>query len=339
MVVTPDDPTFVVSGINVERTAADALQARNAAIAEGQRRALRMVIQRLAPQADAQALSQVDDRRLQSLVRGVETGGERTGADRYAATLTVSFIPDRVRAFLTESGVVLGDAAGLTVVIVPLWRTPQGVSPFDERTPWREAWERAATQSSVPGLRLIVMRGDDTDRRLVQPEQIFVYDVAALSRLAERYRANVVAVALLTGDPSAGPLTAEGQRYDRTTGARDPMARADGLSMGSLEEAARRQLKALEDEWKAISVVKRDTQDTLDAQVPIRDLGDWVRVRQKLQGLPAIKKLTVRALEVERANVQIEFFGSADDLQRALAAVGLQLQRDGNRWVLVSTTR
>jgi hypothetical protein len=334
--VTPEDPTYVVGGVVVEKTGPDPVQARNAAVADGQRRALRQLVQRIAPQADSARLPPIDDQRLQQLVRGVEFGSERVSPDRYGATLTVAFVPDRVRAWLGEAGITIGETATMTMVVVPLWRTPQGgVSPLEERHAWREAWERTAPQSAAPGLRFVVARGDENDRRLVTPEQIFVGDVGALAKIAERYRANVAVVAVLVGDPNAGTLTAEGMRYDRTTGARNPMLKIDGLGPGGLEDAARRQMAALEEEWKAVSSVKKDTQDALDAMVPIRDLQDWVRVRQRLQGLPGVKRLIVRALETDRASIRIEHYGTADDLQRALAAVGFSLQRDGSRWTLV----
>ena len=65
--------------------------------------------------------------------------------------MTVAFIPDRVRAYLTESGVTLGDSAGLTVVIVPLWRTPQGVSPFEEGALLgHRAWTEDFEQDTLP---------------------------------------------------------------------------------------------------------------------------------------------------------------------------------------------
>jgi hypothetical protein len=336
VVVTPEDPAYVVANVAVERVGADPVQARAAAIAEGQRRALRQLVQRLAPQADPTRLPQLDDQRLQQLVRGVEFANERSGADRYSATLTVAFAPDRVRAYLGEAGITVGEAKGLTILVIPVWRNAQGVAPLEERNAWREAWERNAVQSDASsGLRAIVFRADDTDRRLATSEQVFVADVVVLARLAERYRTAVVVVAMLQGD-AAGGMTVEGLRYDSSTGARSPLLKLEAVAPGGLEDAARKQLASLEDEWKAINAVRRDTQNTLDAVVPIRDLAQWVRLRQRLQGLPAVKRLVIRSLETERAEIRIEHYGTTEELQRALAVIGADLQREGTGWVLVA---
>ena len=64
--------------------------------------------------------------------------------------------------------------------------------------------------------------------------------------------------------------------------------------------------------------MRRDSQDTLDVVVPIRALGDWVQVRQRLGAIPAVKSMTVKSLESDRAELRLEFFGSPEELQRTL---------------------
>ena len=49
---------------------------------------------------------------------------------------------------------------------------------------------------------------------------------------------------------------------------------------------------------------------------------------------PAVKSVTVRALEAERAELHLEYFGSPDQLQRTLAQAGLQLDKDADQWRL-----
>jgi len=79
-------------------------------------------------------------------------------------------------------------------------------------------------------------------------------------------------------------------------------------------------------------VVRRDSQAGLDVVVPIRQLSDWVQIRQRLGSIPAVKSVTVRSLEADRADLHLEYFGSSDQLQRILAQAGLQLDKDGDQW-------
>lgn len=68
--------------------------------------------------------------------------------------------------------------------------------------------------------------------------------------------------------------------------------------------------------------------------VPIRALGDWVQVRQRLGSIPAIKTVSVRTLEADRAELHLDYFGSAEQLQKVLAQAGLQLEKDADKWRL-----
>ncbi len=80
--------------------------------------------------------------------------------------------------------------------------------------------------------------------------------------------------------------------------------------------------------------MRRDSQDSIDVYVPIRALGDWVQVRQRLGAVPAVKGVVVRQLESDRAELRLEYFGTTEELQRTLASAGLVLDKDADKWRL-----
>ena len=73
---------------------------------------------------------------------------------------------------------------------------------------------------------------------------------------------------------------------------------------------------------------------SINVVVPIRTLGDWVQVRQRLGAIPAIKGVAVRSLEAEQADIQLDYYGTTEQLQRTLAQAGLALNRDADQWRL-----
>jgi hypothetical protein len=206
------------------------------------------------------------------------------------------------------------------------------VEPLDDRNPWREAWQALNTAgSAVP---VTVVRGDQLDQSAVSAEQAYVGDVSALSRLNERYRAPTIIVAVVEGDKDSGPLTVGGLRYDTQTGARSEIPKVPVQDAGQLADAAKQMHAKLDEQWRGVAVVRRDAQDTLDVIVPIRALSDWVQVRQRLGGVPAIKSVAVRTLEADRADIRLEYFGTPEELQRTLAQAGLTLDKDADKWRL-----
>jgi hypothetical protein len=324
--------SYTVTGVDVDVNAADAVQARQQGLAEARRKAARMLVERLVAPDDRARVAMPDDARLEGMVRGIEFVRERSAANRYIATLNVVFSPDPVRAWLGEAGVKVAETVSRQALVIPLWKGKSGVEPLGDRNPWREAWQALDTAgSAVP---VTVLRGDQLDQNAVSAEEVYVGDVSALSRLNERYRAPTIIVAVVDGDKEAGPLTVGGLRYDTQTGARSEIPKVSVPDAGQLADAAKKMHARLDEQWRGMAVVRRDSQDALDVFVPIRALGDWVQVRQRLGSVPAVKGVVVKNLEADRAELRLEYFGTPEELQRTLALAGLTLDKEADKWRL-----
>lgn len=324
--------SYTVTGVDVDVNAADAVQARQQGLAEARRKAAKMLVERLVAPDDRARVAALDDARLEGMVRGIEFVRERSAPNRYIATLNVVFSPDPVKAWLGEAGVKIAETVSRPALVIPLWKGKAGVEPLGERNAWREAWQALDTAgSAVP---VTVLRGDQLDQNAVSAEEVYVGDVSALSRLNERYRAPTIIVAVVEGDKEAGPLTVGGLRYDTQTGARSEIPKVPVPDAGQLADAAKKMHARLDEQWRGMAVVRRDSQDSLDVFVPIRALGDWVQVRQRLGAVPAVKGVVVRTLEADRAELRLEYFGTPEELQRTLALAGLTLDKEADKWRL-----
>jgi hypothetical protein len=322
---------YTVGDVDVDVTAADAIQARQQGILEARRKAARMLVERLVAPEDRARIVMPDDARLESMVRGVEFVRERSAPGRYIATLNVVFAPDAVKGWLGGAGARVGETVQRSALVIPLWKDRSGVEPLNDRNAWRDAWQALDTAgSAVP---VTVVRGDQSDQGAISPEEAYVGDLSALSRLNERYRAPTIIVAVAEGEKD-GPLTVGGLRYDTQTGARSELPGASVQSAAQLGDAVKQMHARLDEQWRGVAVVRRDSQDALDVFVPIRTLGDWVQVRQRLGSVPAVKGVVVRTLEADRAELRLEYFGTTDDLQRTLAQAGLALDKEADKWRL-----
>ena len=329
---SPGGTGYDVTGVDVDVTGADAVQARQQGIREARRRALRLLTDRMVSAEDRARLPQVDDTQLENMVRGVEFVRERTAPGRYIATLNVVFVPDAVKSYLTGAGARVVETVSRPALVIPLWKGSAGVEPLDDRNAWREAWRQLdSAGSAVP---VTLLRGDPTDQNAISAEEAYVGDLSALSRLNERYRAPTIIVATVEGDKDTGALTVGGLRYDTQTGARSEIPRVPVASAADLPAAVKAIHTKADQDWRGIGTVRRDSQDSLEVVVPIRALGDWVQVRQRLGAIPAVKSVTVKTLESDRAELRLDYFGSPEELQRTFAQVGLTLSQDAGRWQL-----
>ena len=324
--------SYTIGGVDVDVTAADAIKARDQGIREAQRRAVRMLVERMVGAEDRGRVPPLDDATLANMVRGVEFARERTLTNRYIATLSVVFGADPVKAWLSGANISVTETVARPALVIALWKGKNGIEPMDDRNPWRDAWRTLDTSgSSVP---VTLVRGDQNDQAALAVEQAYVGDVSALARLNERYRAPTIIIATVEGDKAGGTLTVSGLRYDTQTGARSAIAAMPLADSSQLADAAKKIHARLDEEWRGQAVVRRDSQDALDVFVPIRALSDWVQVRQRLGAIPAVKNVSVRALESDRADLRLEYFGTTDQLQKTLAQAGLVLDKTADQWRL-----
>src|SRR4051794_34074072 len=323
--------TYTIGGVDVDVTAADAVQARQQAIREARQKAVRLLVERMVPAEDRAKVPPVNDQRLDSMVRGVEFASERTAGNRYIGKLGVVFAAEPVKQWLGEAGISIAETVARAALVVPLWKDKDGLQRLDDRSAWRDAWTGLDTLgTSVP---VAMARGDQLDRDAMTVEQAYVGDVTALARLNERYRAPTVIVAIAEGDKD-GPIKVGGVRYDMQTGARSQLMSLTVPDASQLADAVKKIHAKLDEDWRGLATVRRDQQAGLDVYVPIRALSDWVQVRQRLGGIPAIKSVSVRTLEADRAELRLDYYGNEEQLQKLLAQAGLQLDKDADKWRL-----
>ena len=82
---------YVVSGVPVDVTAADAATARDQAIVEGQRKAFSMLMEQLVGADKAATIQTPSDSQLSGMVQDFEVESERLSSVRYIGVMTYRF--------------------------------------------------------------------------------------------------------------------------------------------------------------------------------------------------------------------------------------------------------
>lgn len=318
-----------VADVPAEATAASAAEARDIALASGQRDALTQLLQRLTAPADQARLPQVTDDMVVSTVQVFEVQSERRSATRYIAKLKVTFRREPVLALLAKADVAFTRPSERPIVLLPLWRGATGVLLWEESNPWHAAW--AARDSGSDLVPILIPAGDLQDLRTIQTAQAQAGDPPALTAIAQRYDADTVIVAEAapaSGAPAldvilrrAGPsgLSTTTERVDLDPTITDPALQ--------LAAAANEIARRLESGTKDASIVPSGAPGSVVAQVRFGGLPDWLAVRQRLRAVSAITRLDVLALSTADAKVILHYQGDPLALSGALAAQGLELAR------------
>lgn len=337
--VAAGDPAFSIVGVAVDVTAGDAATARIEALAQGQRLSFRRLLERLVSISDYARLPTPPDPVITELVQGFEVADERVGPDRYIASLTFHFKPEDVGRLLRDHDIPYVASASEPIIVLPLFRTSDGIMLWEDGNPWRAAWASLAPSNSL--VPVIVPFGELADMEIISAEQAAAGDRQRLDRLIERYGAGeaiVVDAAEAGVSADGGPSVAVTVQRFQGPGVRLGGGAYGGMMSDSLDTvlalAARTTRGQLEDEWKEANLLRFDRESSLAIDIPLTGISDWLDIRERLGRIPLIRKLEITAMSSRFARAVLHFIGEDQQLVGALSRNDLRLVREADFWLL-----
>ena len=90
----------------------------------------------------------------------------------------------------------------------------------------------------------------------------------------------------------------------------------------------------LERDWKRANLVAYDGARALPVLVPLENLGAWVAIRRRLDGLAVIAAVDIDSLSRRAARLTLRHYGTEAQLRLALEQADLALEAEEGGWVL-----
>lgn len=334
---------YTVSDIPVDATAENAVAARSQAHKDGQSDGLARLLRRLVPVEDHGRLPNAGSLSAEEFVQNFEIEGEQLSNTRYLADMTVAFDPKRVQDLLEAERLPFSEEASPPVLVLPLFKGPDGLVLWPEGNPWWAAW--AEKLEAERPLRLVMPLGDLEDVGAVTIEQAANGDQLAVQRLASRYGAKdgIVASVELLSDPSAGEpvsirLDAKRAGQRNLSGRPFTLDGAPGEPLERvLENAVVRLQDSLDEQWKSQHILRLDTGGLIFVDIPIDSLDDWVNINRDLENLPVVNQVEIAAFAQTKVKAHIYYVGDELGFEQALGSLGLTLSREEEEWLLLPT--
>jgi hypothetical protein len=351
------DKVFTIGNYPLEARAADAVTAKDRAIADGQQAAFRSLLKRLVPVTAYRRLDALRDTRAADLIDGFAVRSERNSSTEYIASYDFSFQPDGVRRLLDQAGIPYVDRQAEPLALVPIYRAPGtgagAQEPFSEARgsdAWMYAWKALDLANTITPVTLKPAKSD------VRPDVVNAVaggDVSATRAFASDHQAGTIVLALLEPDP--------GNRHVRVTLAGQDSAgpfklvrnyRLQGTDLTyTAELAAVISLAVIEGRWKFANAsggsgysasapsgggmaAFAGQGDALRIAVEFSGMGEWQVISRQLAQTPNVADLEVEGLSARGARVALKYPGGPERLANALTEHGLTLRSAGGGWVL-----
>ncbi len=333
-----NDDVYTVGNYPVDARAANAVAAKEKALADGQQAAFRSLLKRVVPVTDYDRLKRLSSLRSSDFFEGVSVRSERNSSTRYIASLDFSFRADSVRAVLQQEGIPFVEEQAREVIVVPVARNSQGaVENGTAARAWIGIWKSLDLEHTLTPMdmqRLKPQIHADTLKTLMEGrggERILAgeygkpYVVLAIAEPdAATKRLNVT----LAGIDAVGPINLKRSYkiFDGDTGYAMELAAVVGQGV-------------LEGRWKAFKtgagIAGYGEQIAIEARYA--SLAEWRGMRKQLLELHGVNDLRIEAESAQGAGLKLRFPGGGPALAAALRSRGLLLQAAGAGWILHSS--
>jgi hypothetical protein len=329
---------FAVQGVDVDITAKDAAAAKDQALMDVQVKAFFQLVAKLGSPELADKLKDMKPEEIAPFLKSLSVEKESSAPGRYIGTFTVRFLSDKMQKFLGGYGVSVPTQQASPVIILPVWKAPEGPQLWEDN-PWRQAWlDLHAEQAMVP---LIVPLGDLEDSGAISAQDALNNDVVKVEAIRRRYDAPGILIA--TAEPVDGGgvhVTISGEtrlgkvQFDKVyTG-------EDGSQAGAIAAALTRFTGAMTTKYRQDvakanqTAVAANKPHAITVAIPFASPTEWNGIRSRILATPKVLGVDVSSLSGDGATIRLIVTAAEDELQANLRSAGLAMTQIGGTWVI-----
>lgn len=334
-------PVYTVAKVSVIADADDAVAAKEKALAEAQQSALRRLMKRVTGWGAHSRLPILPDDMVERMVEGFAVRQESNSNTRYMATLDFTFEPNSVRDILNRFGLPYTDQQAGQGLLIPVMIEGGAPRPGSGNA-WFEAFSDIDTEHALTPLKLVppaanlsasMVNDLSANSRSVFETLVYQYRSENLILAVANVDAQATQLQLrLVGRDAVGAfsLSRNLRIYDRDVG-------------GAAKIGAEIAVKVVEGRWRATRLASQGVVDSAPADLEtvaltaqFSGLKAWQAMRARLEKVPGVQGLDVKALNARGASLTIDFPGGAERLTQAAQSQGLALQQQGGTLVLIA---
>lgn len=317
---------YQVRNIQVNVSEKNAAVAREKGLYQAQETAFSTLSKRLLPDDDF--IPEIDHSTIESMIDSFQISDEKISSTQYQATVHIDFIPQIVENYFRSLGRDQILSPSPPVLVVPFWqKAEQATNLWDKNNEWSNTWSQQVSHNQL--IPIVLPLGDLQDRSEIPDLSVLSQSSSYFQPIMQRYGVKKIVIAVLSTTTLSDH---EGSQVFLMTYEEADTNQSQTLSITDLsahqtvfQKGVDRSVQFLETEWKRKASQQSDQSSVIRVYSEFQELGDWVKLQQKLKNLSTVKALDLEKLSQGRADFQLTIKGSVNALKLDLQSYGFQL--------------
>lgn len=313
------DP-FTVSGVHVDATAENSIEAQTLAGLQGQVAAANILVERmsLASERQAHGFAGVSETDAPRMIRALEITNEKRSANRYLGDITVAFNRAAVEQYMRAKGLRLISTQSRKRLVIP---TVQGLDLWEPNS-WNDAWQQANIEHALTPMQAITPNLDVL--RIIKNPDARTLNMQKLKAIGRVYGLQQIMIVNATQEGTGYSATIQDIAVD-TENSRY-LGRVRGLTA---EETMANIVAKVEDDWKNSAVTAVNTPTViLPVSILYRTHDEWISLKDIINGSAQIRSAQLEAVSKSGALMSLYYGGDIERLRNELAFKGVSLRED-----------
>lgn len=320
--------------VKVDVTDVNAAKAREKAMQSAMRQAFEIVVNRYVPSSEKAPLLALTDEQMINFIQEISVLTEKTSNVRYLADLKVKINKPIFVAYLQEKNISMVVNEPSKIVVIPIYREFISDAPllWDDNNLWLQTWQNAEENNNAV--------------TIVPLAPLDVANIDFNAQMALAYNTEVLqAIALNTNASDVFVLDAFFDGIDgfkvnvSSLKARKPF---DEIVVGGerknkqnvMQRALSDVKRKIENQLKQSQTEHSKMQSTLMVIYNYDKLADWVKLEQKLRGVPYVKNLETVAIGDNKVQFKLDVIGDENQVWNAFRRLGMNFKKYDNFYLL-----
>lgn len=317
--------------IEVDVTAKDAVEAKEKAMRQAPREAFMEVAGRLTEAENVEKLEKLTDDEILHFVRSVSVNDEKSGGNKYKATLTVQLNEPMMREYLAENDMIETEVKDL--LVIPIFKAKNTYTPllWEADNEWRRAWLGKGL------IKFGTMLMHTIGEHFQQIDQLNAESALYMDSVVYNSISNI------NGSDRVYVVYAETmENDDLKITIKDEKNKAEN-NFSVLNDGSENIFdKAIEKSVMFISNMERESQSNagnaeegiLNVVYMYDDMRDWLTKSSMLAKMPMVDGIETKSFGGGKVNFSIRYSGPLEDFWQALQEMGFTHEAADNYYII-----